>query len=160
MMSILGDRLRQARKAKGFTQDYVANIIGITYQTISNYERETRDPDTDTLAMIADLYEVSVGWLVGQTNDPILSKKNNPPPLEYVLSAPTLGDAGGRIHELYEAHLIDKETALSLHEKAYEKHGLSPAKGSNKAAHVEKNIPATGVFEDGDDNEDRRRILK
>lgn len=73
-MSLLGDRLRQSRKKKGFTQVYVAKIIGSTYQTVSNYERGERDPDTETLAVLANLYEVSAAWLVGQAADPALTK--------------------------------------------------------------------------------------
>lgn len=69
-MSILGERLIQARKNKGFTQDYVAKIIGATYQTVSNYERGTRDPDTETLSKLAVLFETSVDYLVGNTDDP------------------------------------------------------------------------------------------
>jgi len=69
-MSILGDRMRVARKKKGFTQDNVAKLLKTTYQTISNYERGIRDPDTDTLNKFAYICGVSLDWLLGLPNCP------------------------------------------------------------------------------------------
>jgi len=69
-MGILGDRLRASREAKGWTQVYVAKIIDITSQALSNYERSDRDPDTPLLKQLAELYEVSTDYLLGLTNDP------------------------------------------------------------------------------------------
>lgn len=149
-MSLLGNRLRQARKGKGFTQDYVAKIIDSTYQTVSNYERGERDPDTDTLARLSNLFEVSIDWLVGQTDDPTppQARQEQPSHEEYVLSVKTLGDAAIRIAELLSQDLIDGKEYLRLNELAVKKFPLRPAKGASKAAHLEVNIPGTGVFKD------------
>lgn len=66
----LGDRLRGAREAKGWSQVYVAKLIGITSQALSNYERGERDPDTPLLNRLADLYDVSTDYLLCRTDDP------------------------------------------------------------------------------------------
>ncbi|RXZ84623.1 XRE family transcriptional regulator [Paenibacillaceae bacterium] len=62
-MSSLGVRLKKARENKRLTQMKVAKILGISNGTLSGYERNYRDPDTTTLANLADLYNVSVDWL-------------------------------------------------------------------------------------------------
>ncbi|HCF49112.1 MAG TPA: transcriptional regulator [Syntrophomonas sp.] len=62
----LGERLRSAREEKGWKQTYVAKILGITSQSLSNYERGDRDPDTSLLARLADLYEVTTDYLLGR----------------------------------------------------------------------------------------------
>jgi len=149
-MSVLGGRLRKARISKGFTQDYVARIIGTKYQTISNYERGIRDPDTETLARLADLYEASVGWLVGQTDDPAPppSKKEKPTHEQYILSAPALAEAAVRIAGLISDDQIDEEDYLRLNKLAYRKFGQPPAPGSEQAARLDINIQGTGVFEE------------
>ena len=154
-MSLLGDRLRQARKKKGFTQDYTAKIIGSTYQTISNYERGERDPDTETLARLANLYEVPVGWLVGQIDDPAppQPKREKPNHEQYVLSALTLPDALLRIAEVQAVYDIDDTTFIELSKKAIEKFGVpksTSGRGAH-AAHVVNSIPGTGVFEGDND---------
>lgn len=66
----LGDRLRISREKKGWSQVYVSKILDITSQTISNYERNERDPDSSTLNKLAELYDVSADYLLGRTDDP------------------------------------------------------------------------------------------
>jgi hypothetical protein len=60
----LGVRLKEARQKKKMTQREVCRIMGFSIPTLSGYETEYRDPDTDTLAELAKLYEVSVEWLL------------------------------------------------------------------------------------------------
>ncbi|RND00236.1 helix-turn-helix domain-containing protein [Lysinibacillus halotolerans] len=61
----LGERLKEARKLKGFTQIEAATKLGITNGALSGYERNYRDPDTEMLKKLANLYEVSTEWLLG-----------------------------------------------------------------------------------------------
>jgi len=42
-------------------------MLGITFQALSNYERGLRDPDTELLAKLAELYSVSTDYLLGLT---------------------------------------------------------------------------------------------
>ncbi|MBJ6362139.1 helix-turn-helix domain-containing protein [Paenibacillus sp. GCM10012307] len=64
-MVSLGARLKKAREQKRLTQMEVAQNLGISNGTLSGYERNYRDPDTNTLARLATLYGVSVDWLAG-----------------------------------------------------------------------------------------------
>jgi transcriptional regulator with XRE-family HTH domain len=66
----LGSRLKKERDKKGWSQLFVAEKIGITNTVLSNYERDYRDPDTETLKHLADLYEVSIDYLLGRTDEP------------------------------------------------------------------------------------------
>ena len=50
----LGKRLKVARLNKGLTQEEAAKHLGITFQALSNYERDVRDPDTKLLKSMAD----------------------------------------------------------------------------------------------------------
>lgn len=63
----LGERLREAREKKGFTQIFVAKQLGITNTALSNYERGERDPNTSLLYTLAGFYNVSIDWLFGRT---------------------------------------------------------------------------------------------
>lgn len=65
-MKILSQRLREAREKAGLKQIEASKLLGISNGTLSGYEREYRDPDTDTLHKMADLYGVSVDWLLGK----------------------------------------------------------------------------------------------
>src|SRR5690625_3268239 len=64
LMSTLGDRLKIARERKGFTQVDVRERTNINNKTLSGYEKNVSEPDTNTLSLLADLYEVSYRWLL------------------------------------------------------------------------------------------------
>jgi len=68
-LKTLGDSLRNAREAKNLTQIEVAKKTGIHNKTISNYENDVSSPDPDTLKTFADIYETSVDYLLGRTED-------------------------------------------------------------------------------------------
>ncbi|WP_313428150.1 helix-turn-helix domain-containing protein [Siminovitchia terrae] len=61
----LGKRLKIEREKRRWSQKFVAEKIGITNTVLSNYERDYRDPDTETLKRLAELYEVSIDYLLG-----------------------------------------------------------------------------------------------
>lgn len=77
---VLGERLKKARNNKGLTQIEAAKKLGVTNGALSGYERNYRDPDTNMLKQMAELYEVSLDYLVGNkivsNNDNLLSKKD------------------------------------------------------------------------------------
>ncbi len=63
-MTSLGDRLKIARERKGYTQVYVRDKTRINNKTLSGYEKGVSEPDTKTISVLADLYEVSYRWLL------------------------------------------------------------------------------------------------
>lgn len=66
----LGERLKMEREKRKWSQKYVAEKIGITNTVLSNYERDYRDPDTETLRKLAELYDVPTDYLLGRTDKP------------------------------------------------------------------------------------------
>ena len=67
--NLLGEKLKELRKAHSYTQDYVASVLGIVRQTYSNYETGRRKPDSDSLYKLAGLYDISIGDLMHLTVD-------------------------------------------------------------------------------------------
>lgn len=65
----LGEKLKQLREQRGWTQTQAAEKLGISSQVVSNYERDYRSPDKDTLSKIAITYNKSIDWLLGVTDD-------------------------------------------------------------------------------------------
>ncbi len=138
MSSLLGIRLRMAREAKHLTQVQVKSLTNINNKTLSGYEKGVSEPDIDTLITLANLYETSIDYLVGKTDEPNPHpiKKEKPGFEEYVLSAPTLEDAAQRIAELQNKYCIDRETFIKLSEMAYDKHGSSQVKSIGKTVYI------------------------
>ncbi len=76
MKSILAKRLRACRREKGFTQNQVAIYCDITEKTYQNYELMAREPKLEILIKIADLFDVSLDYLAGRTDNRKINKKD------------------------------------------------------------------------------------
>jgi transcriptional regulator with XRE-family HTH domain len=68
-----GKRLKKLRLKKGLTQAELAKMLNIGESTISFYEAGKREPDYEMLNRFADLFNVSVDYMLGRTdfNKPI-----------------------------------------------------------------------------------------
>ncbi len=69
MNNQLGIKLKELRKAHSYTQDYLAEILGVVRQTYSNYETGKRKPDSDVLYKLAGLYGISIDDLLHLTTE-------------------------------------------------------------------------------------------
>ncbi len=65
--NLLAKRLKELRKAHGYTQDYVAEFLGLVRQTYSHYETGKRSPNPEILFKLAGLYSISVDDLMQLT---------------------------------------------------------------------------------------------
>ncbi|WP_425059216.1 HTH-type transcriptional regulator Xre [Sporomusa carbonis] len=59
-------RLAELRNGKGFTQQQVADMTGLSRARLNNYEQGVREPDLDTVTKLADFLGVSVDYLLGR----------------------------------------------------------------------------------------------
>lgn len=66
----LDKRLKDAREAKGLSQNYVAEHLNITRQAISKWENGKSMPDLENLIILSTLYEISLDELLGRTPSP------------------------------------------------------------------------------------------
>jgi transcriptional regulator with XRE-family HTH domain len=74
-MKTFGERLKHLREKKKrenpkWTQEYVADLVGVARTTYTAYERGTKQPQLDTVNKLADLFEVSADYLLGRTDNP------------------------------------------------------------------------------------------
>ena len=58
----IGAQLLDLRQKRGWTQDYVAERVGVNRSTISNIERGTRSHPLETLRKFCDVYSVEVSY--------------------------------------------------------------------------------------------------
>lgn len=67
--SSIGEKLKELRTEHGLTQEYVASAVNTTKSLISMYESDKRAPGRDTLCRLADLYDVTVDYLMGRPTE-------------------------------------------------------------------------------------------
>lgn len=78
----LGERIKQVRTFLGYTQEELANLVGISRVSIGNYERNTRIPDGNTLKNISIALETTTDYLLGK-----LPPSNNPTHADFATGA-------------------------------------------------------------------------
>jgi len=63
-----GSRLLEARKRKSISQEDLAKHLGTKGPAIGRYERDEMKPSIEVAAKMADYLDVSLDYLVGQTD--------------------------------------------------------------------------------------------
>lgn len=69
MIIDLAVRLKQLRLDKQLRQEQVARLVGVSKGAIGAYETDIRQPSYEVLIRLANLYRVSVDYLLGRTDD-------------------------------------------------------------------------------------------
>lgn len=69
----LGEKLASLRKAKGYTQDEVAEKLCVTPQAVSKWENDVSCPDITVLPILADLYETTTDEILRHENPPVVT---------------------------------------------------------------------------------------
>ncbi|MBP3442353.1 MAG: helix-turn-helix transcriptional regulator [Clostridia bacterium] len=64
-MMHIGETIRKLRKEKNVTQDVLANFLGVSYQSVSKWEREESYPDITFIPAIASFFGVTTDFLLG-----------------------------------------------------------------------------------------------
>ena len=67
--TLIAERLREARRLAGVSQGQVAKMLGLHRPAVSEFEAGNRKVSADELARLAQVYDVSVAWLVGEGPD-------------------------------------------------------------------------------------------
>ena len=62
----IAKRLKEARKLAGLSQGHVAKMLGLHRPSISEMEAGNRRVSADEIAQLAEIYDVSVAWLLGK----------------------------------------------------------------------------------------------
>lgn len=67
---MLQENLKILRTQKGISQEELADRLNVVRQTVSKWEKGLSVPDSEMLIRIAEVFEVSVGELLGETIQP------------------------------------------------------------------------------------------
>ncbi|MEZ3496240.1 MAG: helix-turn-helix domain-containing protein [Lachnospiraceae bacterium] len=62
--------LKKLRAQAGISQQQLADVIGVSQQSINKYENHNIEPDIHTMIALADYFGTSVDYLIGHTEIP------------------------------------------------------------------------------------------
>lgn len=116
-MNTFGERLRKLRTEKGLSAIEFAEKFKVHRGTVSNWETGKRTPDADTLSKLSTFFDVSIDYLLGETDSKektniycdIPSKLTDPQEaIKFLLSQPSFMKFGEYdISKLKDEDLLD-----------------------------------------------------
>lgn len=86
------NRLQNLRKKNGYSQEELAEKIGISRQAVSKWERAEASPDTDNLILLARLYGVTLDELLNTESIPMPNSEGISLSKDYYTSTPDDGE--------------------------------------------------------------------
>ena len=60
----VADRIQNLRKAKGISQEQLAEAIGVSRQSVSKWESEQANPDLDKVVLMSDYFDVTTDYIL------------------------------------------------------------------------------------------------
>ncbi len=66
----IADRIQHLRKTKGISQEELADLIGVSRQSVSKWESEQSLPDIDKIIFMSDYFEVTTDYLLKGIESP------------------------------------------------------------------------------------------
>ena len=117
-MIMLNNRLKELRAKFGYTQHDLAHKLNTSYGAVGNWESGKRTPDTETLIKMANIFNTTVDYLLGRTDDPINYDDSD---LAADISPELLEHFGGDIKKALQAQGAIDEDALRERAEWYSK---------------------------------------
>ena len=117
------NRIKQARIAAGMSQKYVAMELGVAGPSVSNWESGKTKPTQENIKALANLFGVSVDYLLGRDDAP---SPHDPPIDPHTYYAQKFGDETQAIVD----HFLDLMASMPD-----EKSRLKTAEGAVTLAH-------------------------
>ncbi len=114
-----GMRLKELRKEHNLTQEELGKKIGVTKSSMSLYEKGEREPSKDSLMKMADIFGVSIDYLVGNTTQPSSEVSNS---IVADKSIPVYGEIHAGAPTFADEHIIGRTRIPS---EILDKYGLS-----------------------------------
>lgn len=125
---IRGDRLKNMRELKRFTQDELSEYAGIAKSQLSRYENGHTDPAAFVLKKLAERLDCTTDYLLGLSDDPETSyrpEKKYPIELQIIIAKYLAGQLDEIANELLTESLRRKKLNSSNNPDPDDKNSVS-----------------------------------
>ena len=138
---MIQDKLVTLRKRTGMSQQEVADAIGVTRQTISNWELGQGSPTLDRAAELARLYDISLDDLANDEVDVVSSERKT---------------ARRDLHVIRS--FVGKTVTIELADDEYDLSEAAVLDVSESWMRIEQSMPSGKLFRASKD--ERRRVVR
>ena len=92
VINMISMNLKELRSGHQYTQEEIAEKIGVSRQAVAKWEKGKTVPDINNCIALAELYEVELDALVGHSNDGV--KKSLQPKGKHLFGMVKVGERG------------------------------------------------------------------
>lgn len=108
----IANRLVDLRKQHGYSQEELAQELGISRQAVSKWERAESSPDTDNLILLAKLYGISLDEMLNTTKE---TKQEEPKEEDPTVEATDNRKKKGKVHVGWDGiHVRDGDDIVDV----------------------------------------------
>lgn len=97
----LSKKIYQCRKEKGYSQETLAEKVGVSRQAVSKWETGESDPEIGKLRLLAQIFEVSTDWLLSDDSAEETPREKIPQPQAAPANVEIPTDFLGRLFKRY-----------------------------------------------------------
>ncbi|WP_123053107.1 helix-turn-helix transcriptional regulator [Clostridium sp. JN-1] len=113
-MATFNQRMKKLRNEKNVTLEELSKALNTTKSTLSRYENNLRTPNADFINQLANYYNVSTDYLLGNSDDRTLSAQKKDTPVEKISKSldddPELSEFWNLLKEREDLKLLFKQT--------------------------------------------------
>ncbi|WP_053983389.1 helix-turn-helix domain-containing protein [Niameybacter massiliensis] len=66
---MIGERIRKERLQRGWSQENLADKLGMTKNAVSSYETEKTEPNIEILKRLSNIFDCTIDYLTGVSDD-------------------------------------------------------------------------------------------
>ena len=119
----IGSKLKNARNENGITQEQAAELLGVSRQTISNWELNITKPDTDHIKKMSKIFNISIDEMLDNGELGILIPPQNVEAIKNTFieirnNTSLLDGYSNKIHKTYELGDKSWDNAVEILDKA------------------------------------------
>lgn len=113
-MATFNQRMKELRNEKNITLEELSKVLNTTKSTLSRYENNLRTPNADFINQLANYYNVSTDYLLGNSDGRTLSTQKKDTPVEKISKSldddPELSEFWNVLKEREDLKLLFKQT--------------------------------------------------
>lgn len=113
-MATFNQRMKELRNEKNITLEELSRVLNTTKSTLSRYENNLRTPNADFINQLANYYNVSTDYLLGNSDDRTVSDSKEDTPVEKISKSldddPELSEFWNVLKEREDLKLLFKQT--------------------------------------------------
>lgn len=74
----ISDRIQTLRRARGLSQEELADIVGVSRQAVSKWESEQSVPDLERIIILSDTFDVTTDYILKGIEQPTQTENKDP----------------------------------------------------------------------------------